>query len=743
MLIRKMNWVIGWLLLLFVTAFADVYTWETYTNMYDIRDMEYRDGQFWAATSGGVFLFSPQDLSFRLMTNIDGILDMDCQSVEIDTDGDIWVGTFSGQIFVINPENYQITSIDDYDGHCINDIKVLGQDSLLIAFDDGIGLYVKSALEVRENYYRLGEGFDINTNVNSIFVDDQDIWAATDIGLAKASLSSMNLKDPQSWENYGKADGLTDELCIQIQKTDDLFYALTAGGVYRFSESRWELFNTGIPPELHDEINDIYSYQDVLYATARWGVYEYNPSETAWTHPVDNLEYANIVRFDGEDKLWVGRKNLKGYGGLAGLADDGVTWENHLPLGPPTNQINDVAVDTDGLWWCATNGRGILKYDGAEWLQLDPAQGLSSSYYLAVDVDGFGQVWAGSQGGGLSMIAPNGEIQNYQSDKLAGSVSAEYIIINDVAVDDNNNVWMVNRLVSDRNVLVCRTPNNEWYYFQKTTTNLVGKLALDDANRVWIGTDNRGVYVLDYGQTVENIADDNFNQGLSVSDGLWSNEVKALAYDNEGTMWIGTAEGLNYWYSIGGVSQVDSFYYSLISSNITALSVDAQNNVWVGTGDGISMLPANDRFRPINFTTDNSPLVSNVIQSLFFDGQSGQLFICTPNGLSVLNTGLTAASSDDFSDLRVFPNPFRADGTETVYIASLARDAVNVKIFTSNGVQVKDIPLDESEKGGFGAQALWDGRNDAGELVASGVYLIFAYTEDGQTHVDKVALIRE
>jgi flagellar hook assembly protein FlgD len=83
------------------------------------------------------------------------------------------------------------------------------------------------------------------------------------------------------------------------------------------------------------------------------------------------------------------------------------------------------------------------------------------------------------------------------------------------------------------------------------------------------------------------------------------------------------------------------------------------------------------------------------------------------------------------------------NGSNQLNITNLAQNSKNVKIYSLNGALVRNIPLDDPTRGGFGAQAIWPGDNDCGELVASGIYLIFAYTEDGKTHVAKVAVIRE
>ncbi len=725
------------------TTFANVLGWKTYTNMYDIRDMVFYKDNLWCATNGGVFRYNTIDSTIETYNNINGLSGIDIRSIAIDSDGDIWVGTFDGYINLIHESTNTIEVIDDYYQHIINDIAILNHDSVLIAFDDGIGLYVKKDREVKENYYSLGYRFDSKITVNNLFINDKEIWAGTDFGLARTSFEKLNLKDPASWTNYTIRDSLPDNQIRAIQGVNDDIFIMTTSGNAKFDGKRWVIINDGLT-EIKTELYTFFENSDTLYCTGKWGVYWYSESRNWWYHLGNDIYNAMALTRDNFGKLWIGRSLIGGVGGLAYLKKDKTTWQSVFPSGPMSNKFNGIAIDQNNVWWCATADAGVISFDGKQWKSYNTKNGMPSNNYKAIMVDGFNRVWAASTGGGLARIDPDGKKQIFGSKYLSGSSTPNYVIIEDIDIDANNNVWMTNRLAANNNIVAVTTPDSQWYYFSKVQTNAVSKLEIDQSNRIWVATDANGLYVLNYGSTLSDRSDDNFSQGLNKLEGLWSNNVTALKEDLEGTMWIGTDLGLNYWYSIGGTTRVDSFYYSLLISNdIRALAVDAQNNLWVGTGSGLSKVPAADRFRPQNFTTKNSPLVSDLIQSLTFNPNTGELFIGTTNGLSILETGLRAAKSSDYSLLNVFPNPFLNNGINECFITNLAQNSKNVKIYSLNGALVRDIPLDDPTRGGFGAQAIWIGDNDIGELVASGIYLIFAYTEDGKSHVAKVAVIRE
>jgi flagellar hook assembly protein FlgD len=60
-----------------------------------------------------------------------------------------------------------------------------------------------------------------------------------------------------------------------------------------------------------------------------------------------------------------------------------------------------------------------------------------------------------------------------------------------------------------------------------------------------------------------------------------------------------------------------------------------------------------------------------------------------------------------------------------------------VRFFTPSGTLVRHIQSVEIA----GSSAIWDGRNDRGVKVASGVYVYVVTTEDGESFVGKVAVI--
>ena len=92
-----------------------------------------------------------------------------------------------------------------------------------------------------------------------------------------------------------------------------------------------------------------------------------------------------------------------------------------------------------------------------------------------------------------------------------------------------------------------------------------------------------------------------------------------------------------------------------------------------------------------------------------------------------------------YSEMLLFPSPFRIPSAEPMVVGGL-RQGSTVKIFTVNGNLVRELGAFSVDVQGY--QATWDGRNEAGALVGSGVYLVSAYLQSGSSGVRKVAVIR-
>jgi len=126
-----------------------------------------------------------------------------------------------------------------------------------------------------------------------------------------------------------------------------------------------------------------------------------------------------------------------------------------------------------------------------------------------------------------------------------------------------------------------------------------------------------------------------------------------------------------------------------------------------------------------HFTTENSPLLSNSIESIAINPNTGEVFIGTSKGLvSYQSDAIEPKSSFKKEDVYAFPNPVKPDYTGVVTVTGLVQDT-DVKITNVSG---KLIYAGTS----VGGQFTWDGKNQQGRRVPSGVYFVLAADADGK-----------
>ncbi|MCH7681030.1 hypothetical protein IID10_16970, partial [candidate division KSB1 bacterium] len=71
-------------------------------------------------------------------------------------------------------------------------------------------------------------------------------------------------------------------------------------------------------------------------------------------------------------------------------------------------------------------------------------------------------------------------------------------------------------------------------------------------------------------------------------------------------------------------------------------------------------------------------------------------------------------------------------------ITNLAANT-SVNIYSISGIKVKTFKLDDVQGKG---QIVWDGKDDDGNFVASGIYVYLAFTNNDISATGKVALVR-
>ena len=335
-----------------------------------------------------------------------------------------------------------------------------------------------------------------------------------------------------------------------------------------------------------------------------------------------------------------------------------------------------------------------------------------------------------------------------------------YVRVNGLIYDKENNLWMVS--CEAQHAVSVLTKNGDWVslrYPEIVKASNFGRTIFDKRGWLWATSsriESGGVFCLNYNGTIEDTSDDQhkFITQFTNQDGtiLEQLAVYCIAEDKEGIIWIGTNKGplvLNnpsrYFNDNFYCTQIkiprndgsDLADFLLVNEAINAIAVDGANRKWIGTAtNGIYLLSADGMETVHHFTEDNSPLLSNSIESIAIHPRTGEVFIGTSKGLVSYQSDATEAESNfKESNVRAYPNPVRPEYDGIITVTGMVYDS-DVKIVDAAGHLVyQSTSLD--------GQFTWNGRNRQGKRVSTGIYMVLAADSEGKEGVvTKIAFVR-
>jgi len=125
-------------------------------------------------------------------------------------------------------------------------------------------------------------------------------------------------------------------------------------------------------------------------------------------------------------------------------------------------------------------------------------------------------------------------------------------------------------------------------------------------------------------------------EALSVYDGMSNPQIYAVAKDQQGFMWFGSADGIKRYdgYEFQNYRHDPNIATSLSNDNIAVMLIDSKNRIWAGTwGGGLNLFDRKQHAFVHYLYDDKKPtsLAANRIQDIFEDS-NGNIWIGTNGG---------------------------------------------------------------------------------------------------------------
>ncbi|MCK4632225.1 MAG: hypothetical protein KAT79_03080 [candidate division Zixibacteria bacterium] len=712
--------------------------WVNWTSFEDARRMRVIDDTLFIVTSGGLLAVTDPTLPGQQILNTDGLGTIDLADIIVDASGEKWVAGF-GRLVRFDYENSdQFIFRDSEDRivrlHCLFD----DADLLWVGTEIGLVLFSKTLFggQILDSYTLFGD-LNAGAAVYDILLQDDSIWIATSVGLAVADrTNTASLKSPSAWTTFDIGDypELGSEIVRNVKTFENELYVATQGGVFILDRDVDTSFvKIDIGPGCDDARlrvdNDSLFY---YYSDTSGGGFGYIIDSTA--QPLSTAGFTSYpltgTGYDGS--RWIAASG----GGI--FYESGGAYVAYPFTGLPGSDISDLTVNADGLVTAGFSSRPPAQFDGDSWTVRDFwVRGGTTD--LMTDRDG--RAWVGTEGNGIWILDDN-QLINYDENNstMRGNtqnppVGPTWVFVNGMATDGRY-IYMACFIALNDYPIAIADQNNldnpaAWDSLgidDGITTKTIIDLDYQDGYLA-IGTEGSGVFNYYLGSNPHDRSDDTVHHWIADSVYLISDKVKAVEFAPNGELWVGTNLGVSR-FDLG----VDFFRTVELPAGVgplvTDIEFDGRGSVWIGTISGLVRIDLVDDTKTV-FNTLNSGLVSDHVNNVTFDRFTGRLYVATDAGISYLPSEIGTPTAD-VEEVIAFPNPFViSSSVDRLNFNFLAR--ATVTIFTVAGEQVWEGELTADG---------WDGRNDAGAEVASGVYLFVLKDTDGHVGRGKFLLVR-
>jgi photosystem II stability/assembly factor-like uncharacterized protein len=219
-----------------------------------------------------------------------------------------------------------------------------------------------------------------------------------------------------------------------------------------------------------------------------------------------------------------------------------------------------------------------------------------------------------------------------------------------------------------------------------------------------------------------------------------SGSIRSIVFDSKNArrMYLGTSLGV-YVSTDGGENwqkPASSFYiYCLLPDPDTGLKL------WAGTGSGVSVTTDGG----LTWSALGSELANIIVQCLAYDAADRCLFAGTIGGGVFRLSGASGVAEEHRAGQpgtsvlhQNYPNPF--NGTTEIRYAVLRAGKVRLDVLDVQGQMIRrlsDMIESEGEK-----RVVWNGIDEAGRTVPSGVYLIVLTARGGVMSIRKTVCIK-
>ncbi|MEH0153288.1 two-component regulator propeller domain-containing protein [Limibacter armeniacum] len=458
----------------------------------------------------------------------------------------------------------------------------------------------------------------VNNQTSCIFKDSRGfLWFGTSFGLSRY--------DGKNFKNYtheaGDSSSLMDNNIAGIMEDKDgnLWLKLRwQFAIFDFNQDKFiQPHRKFLEMGINEPVEDIYFDENktMWIKTSRSNHYQfYDQTAEQLVDPFENTSYntnSPIVFTHHKDKYYYLYDN--------GVVEvfDGKTYKaiqsfNFLQkrVQEPVRQ-GGIFIDSANRIWVYIMAEGAFVYSPQtnSWTQYSSKlkeRPLTSNLVSKIVEDGEGNIWIGTDHGGINLIDPKSGKQQVMYHQSEDDKSISQNSIMDLYKDDQGIIWVA----TYKNGISYYHPSFfKFRHFQHFISepnslpyNDVDCFAEDARGNLWIGTNGGGLIYFNRKNQTYKVYKHNPKDNSSLSHDV----IVSLFIDSDGLVWIGTYTG--------GLNVFDGNKFTrytfdpdkeggLPNNNIWTISEDRKKRIWIGTlGNGIVLFDKQSKrfFKPEN-----------------------------------------------------------------------------------------------------------------------------------------------
>jgi ligand-binding sensor domain-containing protein len=566
-------------------------------------------GYLWLGTNFGICRYD--GISFNYLENNKTQVTAIAES----NDGVVWVGYVNGDIAYI--QNNIVTEFSPKEGLPkikISDIIFDKENRLWFATygtnGEGIYCYEKDIL------YNINHDDGLtDNNVYDLLLDNDKIWAATDMGISICSFQ----KGKKSIAVIDNKNGLPDNIVRSMQKDEagNIWIALQDKGVCFYDKQFGKI---SVPAEManwqYGQVNDVLPMKrEVFVGTEENGIIEIHfglpllnkmvpakrrkinsikqllmdKNEQVWMVADNFLSMANSNRFqvieipvewqdgikaitsDNIGRIWF--SNTKGF--FVKKDNNSPIQKVQLPGTINYSSIVCLYADDDLNIWIGTYNNGLYQYISYanKLKRYTTSEGLGDNNIFSINGKG-NEIWLGTFRGGTKIDMSSG-VPVFKIYTKENGLGNNYVY--NVFIDSKGNKWFATDGTG-----ISKLENDIFYNYDNIPgldNNIAYTITEDIFGQIWFTGRNSGLFVYN-GKTFKR---------YGIDKGLHDNEILNLVADNNGNLLLTHPEGLEifnirkeYFTFYGAESGFEN-----INPQLNAFCATQKNAILIGTADKI------------------------------------------------------------------------------------------------------------------------------------------------------------